>query len=109
MDVQFAPINDLNATITVTLSPEDYTPAVDGELKKVQRQVSVPGFRPGKAPMGLVKKNYGRSVLVDEVNRVASNKLFDYLRENNIEFLGRFNLRLNLDRLNLRLNLKFIR
>lgn len=88
MDVQFAPINDLNATITVTLSPEDYKPAIDSELKKLQRQVSVPGFRPGKAPMGLVKKNYGRSVLVDEVNRVASNKLFDYLRDNNIEFLG---------------------
>lgn len=88
MDVKFAPTDDLNATITVTLTPDDYKPAVDNELKKLQRQVSVPGFRPGKAPMGLVKKSYGRSVLVDEVNRLASNELFGYLRENNIEFLG---------------------
>lgn len=90
MNVQFAQPDDnkLSATITVTLTPEDYKPAVDGELKKLQRQVSVPGFRPGKAPMGLVKKNYGRSVLVDEVNRLASDKLFGYLRDEKVDFLG---------------------
>ncbi len=90
MDVQFAPSTDnkLSATITVTLTPEDYKPAVESELKKVQRQVSVPGFRPGKAPMGLVKKNHGRSVYVDEVNRLASDKLFGYLRDEKIDFLG---------------------
>lgn len=90
MDVQFAKDKDksLSATVTVTLTPEDYKPAVETELKKVQRQVSVPGFRPGKAPMGLVKKNHGRSVLVDEVNRLASNKLFGYLQDEKIDFLG---------------------
>lgn len=90
MDVQFAPANDnkLSATVTVTLTPEDYKPAVEAELKKVQRQATVSGFRPGKAPMGLVKKNHGRSVLVDEVNRLASDKLFGYLRDEKIDFLG---------------------
>lgn len=90
MDVQFAKDNDktLSATVTVTLTPEDYKPAVETELKKVQRQASVPGFRPGKAPMGLVKKNHGRAVFVDEVNRLASDKLFTYLREEKVDFLG---------------------
>ncbi len=90
MDVQFAPANNntLSATVTITLTPEDYKPAVETELKKVQRQVTVPGFRPGKVPMGLVKKNHGRNVLVDEVNRLASDKLFGYLRDEKIDFLG---------------------
>jgi len=90
VDVQFAPANNntLSATVTITLTPEDYKPAVETELKKVQRQVTVPGFRPGKVPMGLVKKNHGRNVLVDEVNRLASDKLFGYLRDEKIDFLG---------------------
>jgi trigger factor len=88
VDVQFAKTDDLNATLTITLTPEDYNPSIEKELKDLQRKVSMPGFRPGKTPMGIVKKNYGRSVLVDEVNRLASQFLFDYLRDNKIEVLG---------------------
>lgn len=88
MDAKFAKTDDLNAKLSITLTPEDYRPAIEKELKELQRKVSMPGFRPGKAPMGIVQKNYGRSVKVDEVNRLASQYLFDYLRDNNIEILG---------------------
>lgn len=88
MNVQYDKTDDLNAILTITLTPEDYKPAVEKGLKDVQRSVSVPGFRPGKAPMGLVKKSYGQNVMVDEINKMASDQLFGYLRDNNIDVLG---------------------
>lgn len=88
MEVAFEKKNDLEAVLKVNISKEDYTPRVEEELKKTQRKINIPGFRPGKAPMGMVKKMYGKGIFVDEVNRMASEKLFGYLQENNIEYLA---------------------
>lgn len=88
MEVAFEKKNDLEAVLKVNISKDDYASRVEEELKKTQRKVSMPGFRPGKAPMGMVKKMYGKGIFVDEVNRMASESLFGYLQENNIEYLA---------------------
>jgi trigger factor len=81
-------LDTLNAVITVTVSKEDYSEKVENELKKVARKVSMPGFRPGMVPKGMVRKMYYISILTDEVGRMAINSLFAYLRDEKINFLG---------------------
>jgi trigger factor len=57
-------------------------------LKEHQKRASVPGFRPGKVPTGMIKKMYGKSILVDEINKLLNDSLYKYLHENKIEVLG---------------------
>lgn len=78
----------VNATITIEISKEDYAAQVEKALKDYRRKVSMPGFRPGMVPIGLVKKMYGKAVLAEEVNKLVSDALFNYVKENNIEILG---------------------
>ena len=88
MDVKLEKKNNLHAQLKINISKEDYAPRVEAELKKYQKKVAVPGFRPGHAPIGMVKKMYGKSIYVDEVNRLASESMFSYLKENKIEYLA---------------------
>lgn len=88
MEINFNRIDDLNATLTVTLTPDDYRESVEKELKKHQKQLAIKGFRPGSAPMSLVKKIYGKSILVDEINRLAGNGLSGHLKDNNIDIIA---------------------
>ena len=88
MNVTFEEKDALNALLTIELNPEDYQPKVDAELKKYRTRANIPGFRPGKAPMGVIKKMVGSSMLVDEINKLASESLFKHLEENKIDILG---------------------
>lgn len=88
MELSFSKTDNLNATLTVSLNKADYTEAVEKELKKHQKQVALKGFRPGSAPMSMIKKVYGKSILVDEINRLASKGLYDYLKEQNIDIIA---------------------
>ena len=76
MNITKNQIDDLNATIKIELGKEDYAGRVEKALKDYQKKVVVNGFRPGKTPMGIVKKMYGKSLLVDEI------------KENNLQILG---------------------
>ena len=67
MNITKNQIDDLNATIKIELGKEDYAGRVEKALKDYQKKVVVNGFRPGKTPMGIVKKMYGKSLLVDEI------------------------------------------
>lgn len=80
--------NELTSTIRIHLTPEDYKPKVEAELKKIHRSISIPGFRPGKAPFDMVRKRFGRTVLIEELNKMLSESLYKYLSENKIKFLG---------------------
>lgn len=75
--------------ITVQLVKEDYLPAVDKALKTYSKKASVPGFRPGQVPVGLIRKMYGQSVFSDEVLRVAGTKLEEHLIANKAEIFAR--------------------
>ena len=88
MESNFNKIDNLNATLVVTLEKADYAPSVEKELKKHQKQAVIKGFRPGTAPLSMIKSMYGKSVLAEEINRLASNGLYDYLKEQNIDIIA---------------------
>ncbi len=88
MNISKENIDDVNAVIKVLIEKSDYEKEVAGKLKEYRQQASIPGFRPGKAPAGLIKKRYGTAVLVDEVNKILSKKLSQYLVEEKLNILG---------------------
>ena len=88
MNISKKDINALTAELSITLAPQDYESKVENAIKKVQKQVSMPGFRPGKVPVSLVKKQHGKSILVDEINKILNETLYNYINENKIEILG---------------------
>lgn len=77
-----------NSLLKVTVGETDYGKAVEDELRTYKRKASVPGFRPGMVPMGIVKKMYGKGVLAEQSYRTASNAVFEYLKTENIDYLG---------------------
>jgi trigger factor len=79
---------DLSAIISIEVQPSDYQPKVDEAIKNFRKNASIPGFRPGHVPAGLIKKKYGKEVLAEELNRLLGNELYNYLRENKIDVLG---------------------
>lgn len=80
--------DELNAIIRIELNPADYQPRINKQLQEYTRKVAMPGFRPGKVPAGMVKKMYGKSILVDELNKLTSESLFNYIRDNSLDILG---------------------
>ncbi|WP_288148649.1 trigger factor, partial [Bacteroides acidifaciens] len=66
----------------------DYAGKVDAALKDFRKKANMPGFRPGQVPMSLLKKRFGKEVLAEEVNKLLGEKLYGYIRENNINILG---------------------
>lgn len=88
MNITKESIDELNARVTIKLSPADYQPQVDKTLKEHARKANMPGFRPGKVPVGVVKKMYGSSILVDEVNKMLGNKLYEFIENEKLEILG---------------------
>lgn len=88
MNITKNDIDNLNAEIKIAVTPADYETRVAEALKKVQRQASMPGFRPGKVPGSLIKKQYGTQIMVDEINKMLNDSIYKYIEENKIEILG---------------------
>ena len=88
MNIKFESADKINGLMTITIEQTDYQEAVDKKLKDYRKKAQVPGFRPGMVPMGLIKKQYGTAVKVEEVNRILGEKLYEYIRENKIQMLG---------------------
>lgn len=88
MNISKKDIDSLNAEITISVTPSDYEVPVNEALKKAQKQISMPGFRPGKVPSGLIKKQYGTQILVEELNKLLDKTIYNYIQENNLEVLG---------------------
>ena len=88
MNVTLDKKDALNGTILVKISSEDYMPGVEKKLKDYRKKASIPGFRPGTAPMGMIEKQIGPSLLLEEINTAASKGLYDYIKENNLSILG---------------------
>jgi len=76
------------ASVKITLNEADYQPKVDAKLKDYVRKANIKGFRPGKAPVSMVKRMYGTSVLVEEINNLLSTTLNDYLKSQTFRILG---------------------
>ncbi len=88
MNISKEQIDELNAVITVDIAKEDYSTTVEDILKDYRKKANIPGFRKGHVPMGLVKKQYGKAVLVDEVNKLLQDSLNKYLTEEKLDVLG---------------------
>jgi trigger factor len=88
MNVIREDIDALNALLRVEVKPEDYQDRVNKTLNDYRKKANLPGFRPGHVPLGLIKKQYGPSVLADELNKVVNQSLQQFLSENEVEILG---------------------
>ena len=88
MKITFDCPDKINGLLTMTIEPADYQEKVEKTLKDYRKKAQVPGFRPGMVPMGMIKKQYGTAVKVDEVNRLMGEKLYEYVHENKIQMLG---------------------
>jgi len=88
MNIQFENPDKVNGLMTLTIEKADYDEKVEKALKNYRKRAQIPGFRPGMAPMSMIKRQYGMSVKVDEVNRLLGEKLYEYIRENKIQMLG---------------------
>ena len=88
MNIQFEAPDKVNGLMTITLEAADYQPEVDKTLKDYRKRAQIPGFRPGQAPMGMIKRQFGTSVKVDVVNRLLGEKLYGYVQDNKIHMLG---------------------
>lgn len=80
--------DELNATLTILVEKSDYENTVNDVLKNYRKKANMPGFRPGMVPAGLIKKMYGKAALAEEVNKIISNSLNDYIHAENLNVLG---------------------
>ena len=88
MEITRKNIDKLNAVVTVTIEASDYQDQVNKVLTNYRKNANIPGFRKGHIPMGVVKKQFGKAVLVEEVNKLLQQQLNDYLKKEEIDILG---------------------
>ncbi|MCX6274346.1 MAG: trigger factor [Bacteroidetes bacterium] len=88
MNISKEQSKDLSTIIKIEVAPDDYRPRVEEVIRKYQRTAQIPGFRPGKVPVGMIKKQYGRSVLLEELNSLTSNALYQFIADNKIDVIG---------------------
>ena len=88
MKVSFENPDKINGLLTITVEEDDYKNDVEKELKNYRKRANVPGFRPGMAPMGLIKRQFGSAVKMDAINKVVGNEINKYLTDNKINMLG---------------------
>ena len=88
MKISFENPDKVNGLITLTVEEADYKDNVEKTLKNYRKRANVPGFRVGMVPMGMIKKQYGTAVKVDEINKLLGEEIYKYVKDNNIQMLG---------------------
>ena len=88
MKISFENPDKVNGLITLTVEEADYKDNVEKTLKNYRKKANVPGFRVGMVPMGMIKKQYGTAVKVDEINKLLGEEIYRYVKDNNIQMLG---------------------
>lgn len=88
MNISLTSDDSIRGIITVAIEKKDYEKDVDKNLRLYRRKMTLPGFRKGTAPMGMIRKVYGKRVLADEINRLTSEHLFKYIRDNRLGIMG---------------------
>lgn len=88
MNVTLDKASVTDGTLKVSLNETDYAPKVDQKIREYSRKATIKGFRQGKVPSGVIKKMFGKSILVEEVNHLVSHGISDYIRENKLRILG---------------------
>ena len=88
MNITKENIDALNAVVKVEITAADYQEKVAKILQDYRKKADVPGFRKGQVPMGMVKKQYGKSIMIDEVNKLLQEALNNFLIEEKLDILG---------------------
>lgn len=88
MEIKFEKTSTVAAELTIEMEKADYQERVDKALKNYRKKASLPGFRPGQVPLSLLKKRFGNEITAEEVQKLLSEKLYGYLREEKIDMLG---------------------
>ena len=88
MNITKKEIDSLNALVTVEIQKEDYSEKVKDILNNYKKTANIPGFRKGHVPMGMIQKQYGKAVLIEEVNKILQDSLHKYLVDEKLEVLG---------------------
>ena len=88
MNISLKKMDAVYAILKMEIEKNDYAEQVDKNLRKIRQKVNMPGFRQGMVPFGIVNKLYGKQSLVEEINKLVSDRLYSYLRDNQILFLG---------------------
>ena len=88
MNITLNQTDATNANLHVVLEEADYAPKVDEKIKEYSRKAQIKGFRPGKVPPAMIRKMYGKGILVEEINSLLSKSVNDYIKENSIKILG---------------------
>lgn len=101
MTVKRSDIDNLNAVLSVEIKKDDYTDKVEKVIKNYAKNAMIPGFRKGTVPLSLVKKQYGKAIVIEEVNKLVQENLNQYIQEQKLALLGsplpKINNQLNLD------------
>lgn len=88
MNISFENPDKVNGLLTITVEEADYAANVEKTLKDYRKKANVPGFRPGMVPMSLIKRQFGASVKMDEVNKLIGEQIYKYVKDNKIQMLG---------------------
>ncbi len=88
MNVSMQNVDKVSALLTVNIEKADYQERVAKVLKKYRQQVNMPGFRKGMVPMSLIKKQFGKSAMAEEVDKLMQDAVNNYIRENKVNMLG---------------------
>lgn len=88
MNITFENPDKVNGLLTIIVEEADYKDNVEKRLKDLRKKANVPGFRPGMVPMGLIRRQYGTSAKMEEVNKLLGEQLYKYVQDNKIQMLG---------------------
>lgn len=88
MKISFENPDKVNGLLTLTVEEADYKENVEKTLKNYRKKANVPGFRPGMVPMGMIKRQFGTTAKVDEINKLLGEQIYKYVKDNNIQMLG---------------------
>ena len=88
MDITLDKKSNTDAAITIHIAEEDYQPGVEQKIKEYRKQANMKGFRPGKVPVGLIKKMYGKNIKIEEINHILAHQLPQYVREHDLNIVG---------------------
>lgn len=88
MKISFENPDKVNGLLTLTVEEADYKENVEKTLKNYRKKANVPGFRPGMVPMGMIKRQFGTTAKIDEINKLLGEQIYKYVKDNNIQMLG---------------------
>ena len=88
MKISFENPDKINGLLTIEVEEADYKPEVEKTLKDYRKRANVPGFRPGQAPMGMIKRQFGGQVKYETINKFLGQQIYKYVQDNKIQMLG---------------------